>query len=109
MVGQNCHADSGTADWTVNNLTHGGTEGDGWVQLVSGQQEIGGTGYPQFSNLLLGATSEFYGLASDIRVWDTLDLGLSNQLALSGNELSLMLNSPDALDWQNGGWLVSES
>ena len=109
VVGQNCPADSGTADWTVNNLTHGGTEGDGWVQLVSGQQEIGGTGYPQFSNLLLGATSEFYGLASDIRVWDTLDLGLSNQLALSGNELSLMLNSPDALDWQNGGWLVSES
>ncbi len=95
-----------TADYAAGQFVVGGR---GCVRLASGEQQIRGSVSQEFGCLVLGAEDKRYGLDVDLRIRDSLDLGLGNQLQLNGHQLSLLQPSSDVIRWQQGGWLESES
>jgi hypothetical protein len=57
----------------------------------------------------LATVAGTFHLASDLRLRDSLLLGSGNALMLEGQELHLLRPDAGMVEWQQGGWIVSET
>jgi len=99
----------GPANWTDNNGSAGGVGGNGCVVCAAGGSEIGGTVTVELPTVRLATAGASFRLAGSLRLRDSLLLGSGNALMLDGHELHLLHPDPGRLEWQQGGWIVSET